>query len=232
MVICCGRTTRKNITSLCENNDETRCHERLAPATDGNTNLVAISCLRRKTNKLSILRRDAKTNPPNKAEKNCSGRIRRQIPLTPPLASPWSETSGDRNQSDVTDVDIRWRIHLQLVSVEFLLTAGAGRIAVMLLRDSSIPPASEGCSTVTKHSQMTLSIVLLFLWCQTRWQRHIFIVQLKSESPFFIPGYSAQLIIKPMRMSKDALRANLNADLCFRCDFAVFYNLDAYFCLS
>lgn len=63
-----------------------------------------------------------------------------QVPLSPPQLS--TGTSGDRNQSDETDADIRWRIHLQLVSPELPLTTGALRYAAMLLQDSSISPAS------------------------------------------------------------------------------------------
>ena len=59
-----------------------------------------------------------------------------------PLLNLSNGTSEDRNQSDETDADIRWRIHLQLVSPELPLTAGALRYAAMLLQDSSISSAS------------------------------------------------------------------------------------------
>lgn len=58
-----------------------------------------------------------------------------------PLLSPSTGTSEDRNQSVETDADIRCRIHLQLVSPELPLTAGALRYAALPLQDSSISPA-------------------------------------------------------------------------------------------
>lgn len=64
-----------------------------------------------------------------------------QVPPSSAQA-PSTGTSEDRNQSDETDADIRWRIHLQLVSPELPLTAGALRYAVLPLQDSSISPAS------------------------------------------------------------------------------------------
>lgn len=42
-----------------------------------------------------------------------------------PLLSLSTGSGGDRNQSDETDADIRWRIRLQLVSPELPLTAVA-----------------------------------------------------------------------------------------------------------
>lgn len=84
-----------------------------------------------------------------------------------PPPSPSTGTSEYRNQSDETDADIGWRFHLQLVSPELPLPAGALRNAALPKQDSSISPASWRCSPVIKCSQMTLSIVLLF---QTRGQ--------------------------------------------------------------
>lgn len=59
-----------------------------------------------------------------------------------PLHSSSTGTGEDSNQSDETDVDIRWRIHLQLVSPQLPLTACALRNAAMPLQDSSISPTS------------------------------------------------------------------------------------------
>lgn len=125
-----------------------------------------------------------------------------------PLPGLSTGTSGDRNQSDVTDADIRWRIHLQLVSPELPLTAGALRYAAMPLQDSSISPASWRCSAVTKHSQMTLSIVLLFQvwrgWWETRWQKHIFSSQDLVRILPTLWEFGAQWLCKTSRRISDS----------------------------
>lgn len=122
-----------------------------------------------------------------------------------PLYSSSNGTSEDSDQSDETDVDIRCKIHLQPDSPELPLTAGAPRKCCLTSARQFYFYSLLEVFTVTKESQMTLSIVLLFQpwreWWETGWQEHVFSSKISWESLPPLGGLKLSDYAKPWEMS-------------------------------
>lgn len=126
-----------------------------------------------------------------------------------PFLSLSTGTGEDRSHSDETDVDIRWRIHLQLVSPEFPLTAGALQSTASPVRDSSISSLLKGVHWWLNTPRWPSQLFYYFRrgggWVGGRQgDRNTFSVLRLSENPNRPSGFNVQWLCKIFRDVSDS----------------------------